>query len=130
MLLFGHQKESTFCLKKQLFFLTSNVNSIKAHRSATLLHIKYTREPLKYRKRTKFQRLRKIRNRQNYSMLLSMYKGIVPSFTSALTSHSHDLQSSLHSALFKDITLNKKEPSSMFTKQYGFPTVPSNSLTP
>jgi hypothetical protein len=31
-------------------FLISNVNALKAQRGATLIHMKYTREPLKYRK--------------------------------------------------------------------------------
>jgi len=57
-------------------------------------------------------------------MLLSMYKGIVTSTSSALTIHSQDLQSSLHSALSKDTALNTKKPTSIFSKQYGFPIVP------
>jgi hypothetical protein len=32
------------------FFLISNVNSLRAQRGATLVHMKYTREPLKNRK--------------------------------------------------------------------------------
>jgi hypothetical protein len=62
-------------------------------------------------------------------MLLSMYKGIISSSSSAIIFHSHERQNSLRSTLSKDTTLNTKEPIFIFTKQYGFPIVPFNSLT-
>jgi hypothetical protein len=73
-------------------FLISNVNALKAQRGATLIHMKYTREPLKYRKRTKFQKLKKKKKLRlvNYSMLLSMYEGILTSSFSAPAIHAHD----------------------------------------
>jgi len=50
-------------------FLISNVNALKAQRGATLIHMKYTREPLKYRKRTKFQKLKKKKKKFETSKL-------------------------------------------------------------
>jgi hypothetical protein len=61
-------------------------------------------------------------------MPLSMYEGIVTS-SSSLTIYSHDLQSSLRSSLSKETTLKTNEPTSIFSKHYGFSIIPSNFPT-
>jgi hypothetical protein len=47
------------------------------HRGAIVVHMKYTRELLKYRKRiAKFQKLKKVRNRQTIPFFSPCLKGL------------------------------------------------------
>jgi hypothetical protein len=103
--------------------MINNSNSFKTQRGTILVHMKYTREFLKYRKRKNITaKTQKNWKQTNYSTLLAMYKRIGTSFSSTLTSQSYDIQSSLHSALSKYTTLNTKEPTSTYSKQYSVPT--------
>jgi hypothetical protein len=54
-------------------------------------------------------------------------KGLKHYLLQLLTSQSHDFQSSLRSALSKYTTLNTKEPTSTYSKQFSVPIVPYNS---
>jgi hypothetical protein len=61
---------------KLIFFITV-VNSLKVHRGAIVVYMKYTRELLKYRKRiAKFQKLKKVRNRQTIPFFSPCLKGL------------------------------------------------------
>lgn len=64
-------------LSYHYLFLISSANSLKTQRSATLIHTKYTRGLLKYKKIwTKFQKLIKIKNRQTIPRYSSCIKRV------------------------------------------------------
>lgn len=66
----------------KILFLIGNSNSLKGQMGITKVHMKYTREPLKYRKRrTKLQELKEIRNRQSNKRYYPCTKGLEQSNT-------------------------------------------------
>jgi hypothetical protein len=72
-------QETIFTSKNLVIILVliGNSNSLNEHMGITKVHMKYTREPLKYRKRrTKLQELREIRNRQSNKRYYPCTKGL------------------------------------------------------
>jgi hypothetical protein len=64
-------------LARRIFYFLSNSNLLKAERSATLVHMKYTRETLIYReRRAKLKKLSEIKKGQAIERYCPCIKGM------------------------------------------------------